>query len=362
MRTVVLCFAVLSCAAVGMAQGNPGGAPMQPRAGSFANRRPAGPGAQSVGRPNRQNTTIPPNAPLVTLDGICSAGKNEVPSSACKTTLTRAQLEHLMDDLGMDPSPTTRHQFVINYARLLAASELAKQRHLDTNPAVAREMQVQLELTRMQVLTTSLLQGVQEEAERIPPAEIQQYYTDHQGNFEQAVLRRLSVPTAAPTSSGQPLDSAVVKAKLEELRDRSAAAEDFSQLQQELYSTLGITAPLPPTKLTLMHRENLTPEEAHVFELKAGEVSGVLESPGTLSILKLVSKNMISMESARTEIEAVLLSERLQRELHEATKGVKADFNLKYLEQPTEPELFPASLLGPKSLSRGTLSTMRSRP
>lgn len=362
MRTVVLCLAVLSCAATGMAQGVPGGVPGQSPAEGVPNRRMPGPGGQTMARPNRQNTSIPPNASLVTLEGVCSAARSADSSSACKTVLTRAQLDRVMDDLGLDTAPAVRRQFVINYARLLAASELAKQRHLDTSPTVAREIQVQLELTRMQVLTSSLLQAVQQEAEKVPQEEIQQYYTDHQGNFENAEVRRLSVPTAAPTTSGQLLDSAVVKAKLEEFRDRAAATEDFTQLQQELYTDLGITAPAPPTKLSLMHRENLSPDEAKVFELKEGEVTEVLDSPGALTIQRLVSKHTISMESARPEIEAVLLGQRLQRELHEATKSVKAEFNLKYLEQPTEPELFPASLLGPRSLSRGPLSTMRSRP
>jgi hypothetical protein len=149
---------------------------------------------------------------------------------------------------------------------------------------------------------------------------------------------------------------------MEELRERATAGEDFSQLQQEAYADLGIKGNLPPTKLSIMHRENLLPDEAKAFDLKLGDVSEVLDSQGGFTILKLVSKNFVPVEAARAEIEAVLLREHMHRVLQDATKDIKAQFNLKYLEMSSAPELFPTSLIGPVPTRRGQPPSVPSMP
>lgn len=79
----------------------------------------------------------------------------------------------------------------------------------------------------------------------------------------------------------------------------------------------------------------------------------MLNSEGAILVLKLDSKKTISMEDARTEIETLLIHDRLDQELRDATKSVKAQFNLKYLEMQSAPELFPPSILAPGSMKRG---------
>lgn len=64
----------------------------------------------------------------------------------------------------------------------------------------------------------------------------------------------------------------------------------------------------------------------------------------------------------QSQIEAVLLQQRLQEQLREATKGINADFNLKYMEAKTQPELFANTVIGFGALRRGTLSSMHIQP
>jgi hypothetical protein len=104
------------------------------------------------------------------------------------------------------------------------------------------------------------------------------------------------------------------------------------------------------------------PDEAKAFDLKLGDVSEVLDSQGGFTILKLVSKNFVPVEAARAEIEAVLLREHMHRVLQDATKDIKAQFNLKYLEMSSAPELFPTSLIGPVPTRRGLLPSVPSMP
>jgi hypothetical protein len=253
-------------------------------------------------------------------------------------------MDSLINTLDPNAPPMYRRQFAINYARLLAASGVAERRHLDKDPAVANELQIQQKIVRMQVLANTLYQQMEVRAANVSTSEIEKYYTDHQADFEQGEVRRFSIPKPAPTTA-QTQDEPAWRAKADELRARAAAGDDFDQLQKDAYEELGIKATPPPTKLNMVRRLSLRPGEGIVFDLKPGDVSQVLDSEGTFVILKLESKQSISMEAARQEIQSVLRRERTQQELRNATQNAKAQFNLKYLNIPSAPELFPPPVL-----------------
>jgi hypothetical protein len=359
MRTVLMCAVVLIWAESVFAQSTPQAIPMQNPAANLSQYRMGKRGARRVGKPTRGTPELPPNTPVVTLDGVCDRSQKAAVTSACRTVITRAQMESLMYTLEPDAPATANRQFSINYARLLAASDLAEQQHLDRNPEVARELQVQLKLARMQVLADSLLREIRKQTEAIPGSEIQKYYADHRDSFEQAELRRVFLPKSSP-DSGEPLDIGALKSKAEELQARAVTGEDFDQLQQDAYKDLGIKATLPPTKLGVLPRSKFSPDDGKlVFEMQPGGISPLLESEDAILILKLEAKKTISIEDARTEIETLLMHDRLDQELRDATKSVKAQFNLKYLDLPTAPELFPPSILSPGAVKRGLVPNPR---
>jgi PPIC-type PPIASE domain len=353
MRTVLMCAVVLICAESALAQGAPQAPPVQNPAGNLSQYRMPRRGARRPGKPTRSTPELPPNTPVLTLDGVCDRPHKVSPASDCKTVITRAEMDSLINTLEPDAPSTANRQFSINYARLLAASDLAEQRHLDSNPEVAKELQVQVKLARMEVLADSLLREIRQQTEAIPEPEIRKYYAEHQNYFEQVELERVYLPKSAP-DNGQPAGNDPVQAKAEELQTRAAAGEDFDQLQQEAYKDLGIKGTLPPTKLGFLPLTKFSADDAKlVFEMQPGGVTPLLNSEGAILILKLDSKKTISMEDARSEIETLLMHDRLDQELREATKSVKAQFNLKYLEMQTAPELFPPSILAPGSMKRG---------
>jgi hypothetical protein len=263
-------------------------------------------------------------------------------------------------------SEPDRRQFALNYARLLAASAVAQRQHLDKNPAVANQIQAQMNLVRMQVLSRALYQEMELKAQSVTQDEIQKYYAEHQPNFEQGNLRRILIPSTAMTSAGQLLDAAAVKAKAEELRSRAAAGEDFDQLQQAAYKDLEIRANLPATKLTMVRRTSLPPDEAKAFDSQPGEVSPVFESASYFAILKLESKQSVSIDAAQTEIKAMLQHERMEQQLQSSAKSVIGQFNLTYFDMPTAPDLFPppgAAQISPtqERQAAGARSRMSSR-
>ena len=302
---------------------------------------------------------VPPEAPVFTMEGVCDPPQISK-TKDCKTVITRAEMERITDMFLPDASPAVRRQFAVNYARLLAASGVAQQKHLEKDPEVVRQLQEQMKVTRMQVLAHTLYQQIERQAENTTTSEIQKYYEDHLSNFDEGEVRRLSLPRTAPTTDGRPLDDSIVRNKAEELRQRAVAGEDFEQLQHDAYVNLGISGIAPPTKLNKVRRTNLPRDEASVFDLQLGEVSPVLESLGSLVVLKLVSKQSVPAAEAEEEIKSLLRQARVKQELESATNNVKAQFNLKYLDMTSAPELFPPPEVQ-QSANSGRQSDLRSQ-
>lgn len=360
MRSVLIFGVMLTYAAPVFPQSSQSRVDVQNPATMMSKKQIIGQRAQQLGKPAPASAEVPPDTPVVTLDGVCD--RSQVSGAkGCRTIITRAQMDSLIDALAPGTPQAARRQFAINYARLLAASGVAQRQHLEKNPAVANALQAQMKLVRMQVLANTLYHQIEEQADNVAASEIQKYYADHLANFDQGEVRRLSISKSAPTTSGQHLDAMAVKAEADELRSRAAAGEDFDQLQQQALKDLGITAAMPPTKLNMVRRTSLPPDEAKVFDLKPGEVSPVLDSPGALVILKLQSKQSMPAEAAQPEIKSILKRERLQQELQNATKSVKAQFNLTYLDMPSAPELFPPLGLTQPSVRPGAPSDLRQR-
>src|ERR1700693_2183621 len=116
-------------------------------------------------RPGRLNTRdsaeVTPDTPVVTLEGVCDRPQKGAGANGCKTVVTRAEMNALINVLEPNASPVARRQFAINYARLIAASGAARRRHLEKDPAVAKQIKTQQELVRLQVLANTLYRQIE---------------------------------------------------------------------------------------------------------------------------------------------------------------------------------------------------------
>jgi len=367
MRSALICAVMLVWTASAVAQSAQTAIPSRspdtmspdelPRPGARRALRSA-PASANVRPPSTSD--VPPEASVVIIEGVCDRPQISK-TKDCKTVITRAQMEGMIDMFVPGASQAVRRQFAVNYARLLAASTVAEQKHLEKDPEVVRQLEAQVKIARMQVLTYTLYQQIEKEAERVSTSEIQKYYEDHLSSFDQGEVLRLSLPTTAPTTDGRPLDDSALKIKAEELRQRAVAGDDFEQLQHDAYTNLGIRGIAPPTKLNMVRRTNLPPDEAMVFDLQPGEVTPVLESLGSLVVLKLVSKKSVPETTVEAEIDTLLRQTRVKQELESATKAVKAQFNLEYLGLASAPDLFPPPGEAQQSASVGGLSDLRSK-
>jgi len=361
MRSARASLFILLCAGPVFAQREQAGQDGQKPATMLPRQGMTAPSARPGGSEIAVAGNVPPDSPVLTLEGPCDQPRKGARKSACKSVVTRAEIDSVINLVEPNASPAARRQLAINYARLVAASTAAKRRHLETDPAVAKQLLMQQKLVYMQVLANTFYRQIEAEASNVPIPEIEKFYSGHLPDFERGEVRRLFVPKQISTASTQSLDASILKTKAEELRVRASAGEDFDQLQQAAYEDLGIKAAIPTTKLNMVRRTSLPVGESTVFDLDPGQVTQVLDSPDAFVVLKLESKKILSLEDAKPEIAPFLQRERAQREIGDATESGKTQFNLQYFGLQSAPELFPPPQVTGLAGERGTQSDFAQR-
>ena len=365
-KTWVLC--VLG-GALAWGQAAPGGPPPQsssaPGAGAM--------NAQAQESEKDASASVPPSAPVITIDGVCdtppktASGTTAKPATAtktaasgCKTVITKAQFDQLAKNLAPNITPQLKKQLAAVLPRLMAMADEAKKQGLENTP----QYKERVKFNRMQILAQELQQKMQEQAAKVPEADIEKYYKDHPEMFEQASVERVFVPRMKQiepeklqdekeTKAGdQQQKEAAEKAKQEEgektmtkladdLRARAAAGEDFLKLQKEAFEAAGMKIESPTVTLPNIRRSGLPPAHAAVFDLKAGEVSPVISDSGGHYIYKVVSKNEMTLDQAKTEIQGKLQTERMKAEMDKLNNSFKVETNEAYFgpggANPTAP-------------------------
>jgi hypothetical protein len=295
-----------------------------PAAGAQAEQSPA---AAAPAAP--PEVKVGPDDAVITLKGFCADATQT--GDACKTVITRAQFEKLAEALQPGMSPTIRRQLATAYSRNLRMSTVAEKRGLDKGPAFEEKMN----FARMQILSQELTRALQEDSGKVTDGDIEDYYKKNEASYEQATFARIFVPRAkqivppvakpkagatasAKASAPQPPTEAQKKAAEEamtkvaaSLRARAVQGEDFDKLQKDAYVAAGLSGSAPTTKMEKVRRTSLPANHQAVMDLKTGEVSEVISDAGGASyIYKLVSKETLSLETVKPEIQKMISSQR----------------------------------------------------
>jgi bifunctional DNA-binding transcriptional regulator/antitoxin component of YhaV-PrlF toxin-antitoxin module len=198
---------------------------------------------------------------------------------------------------------------------------------------------------------------VQEQADKVPPAEIEDYYKKNPEAFEQFSLDRLFIPRykqappedkdeakagEKPTEEQQKAKEAADQAKREageqemnkladSLRARAAAGEDFTKLQKEAFEAAGTKVENPTVNLPKVRRTGLPPAHAAVFDLKVGDVSQVITDNGGHYVYKVVSEEVVPLDDQlKTEIHNKLKGERSKEMMEKYTNSFQSTINDAY--------------------------------
>ncbi|MGH9512302.1 MAG: peptidylprolyl isomerase [Terriglobales bacterium] len=302
------------------------------------------------------------NPAVITIKGVCAspeaktAGAQKNAGAECKTVVTRAEFERLVDTLKVPPQ--AEKQFATQYATALIMANEAHKRGLDRG----EHYEELLKLARLQVLTRQLAQSLQEDSAKIPDQEIENYYRNNKAAYEEATLDRLYIPrtqqqqtppkeplSAADAKKQQGDSEAAMKKEADDLRARAAAGEDFTKLEAEAYKFANFKATPPAVKMEKVRRASLPPSQASVLDMKTGEVSQVLTDPAGYFVYKLESKDTIPLDRVKDEIRSSLQKQKMQDDVQTMQQSAKPSFDEAYFasKSPAPPANSPQGMRGP---------------
>jgi hypothetical protein len=282
-----------------------------------------------------ETPNVAPDAAVITIDGLCEKPANSSAMPAdCKTVVTRADFEKLIDAVQPNLPQTARKQIAQRYAMMLYLAEKAHQAGLDQGPAFDEK----LSIARLQLLAQLGGAHAHEDAAKVTDGEIANYYQEHAADYETISFDRLRIPkqkqpkTAAPKTGapavGQKPDSeeGAMKAEADKLRARAAAGEDFAKLQQEAYDFAGYSQiKSGDPRVNQARRPTVPPADQSIFDLKKGDVSQVFDDGGEFVVYKIEAVEAMPLAGVRDEISRKLASEREKAMMDNLQKSTKLD-------------------------------------
>jgi PPIC-type PPIASE domain len=315
-------------------------------------------------------------AAVITIPGVCEApsthaagtkGTAQKSKADCKTVITRSQFESLANALQPNMNPQTKRRLAEVYPRMLVMAREARKRGLENQPKF-KEM---MKFARLQILSQELSRSVKEDADKVPAAQIEEYYKANPEAFEQATLLRLFVPKekqagpeksdiSAKAEEAEDTAKAAEKSKADEqamqllaqdIQKRASAGEDFDKLQKEAYEKSGITGAAPTTNIGKLGRNELPVSQRSVVDLKAGEVSPLITESNGYYVYKVQAKETKSLEQARDEIRSTLAQQRMQDAMAKFQQEAQAQLNETYFGpasgKPAPPRRGPGGMQPP---------------
>ena len=281
------------------------------------------------------------DAAVITIPGLCDKPPVDKSKAAdCKTVVTRAEFEQLVEAVAPTIAPAARKQLATQYGVALVMVHKAHQMGLDQGPKFQELMKV----ARVGVLTKELSQSLQEEAGHVSDQDVENYYHNNEIAFQEVDLQRIFVPRSkqAEDSKDKPSDDAAkkrqqesedaMKKAAEALRVRAAGGEDFDKLQEEAAAAAEFKGK-PPTKLGKVRRTSFPPAQAEVMNLKPGETSQLISTPNGFLIYKVGEKDTLPFDKVREEIVSTLRSQRMQDSLQAIQQSATPELNEKYFAE-----------------------------
>jgi peptidyl-prolyl cis-trans isomerase C len=341
------------------------------QAGTAKPAAPTHPAAQSPAKPAAPpaagNQSVGPQTAVITIPGVCD-NKPAAPGAACKTVVTRAEFDDLVQTMAPNIQPAQKKQLATQYAMALVMAHKAHEKHLDQGP----KYEERLRLAKLGVLNKALAETLQEQASNISDKELQDYYKTNAPAYEETDLQRIFVPKlkaqenkdADPSKASPPTEEEAKKKEQESeeatkkladsLRARAAAGEDFDKLQDEAYAGTGMKNK-PPTKLGKVRRNGLPPDQLSVLDAKTGEVSQPIANPSGYFIYKVGERGTLPFDQVKQEISTTLSQQKLRDEMQAIQQSATPELNEKYFaEGASAPGAKPEALAKPPAATKGT--------
>jgi hypothetical protein len=291
---------------------------------------------------------VPPDAVVITIQGICPPGKGAAPanSDSCTTTLTRRQFDDMLAVMNVTKqnySPAALKGIAESYVQLMTMADAGQQAGLDHDPRFEEMMRV----ARIRTMAELYRHTLDEKFSSPPPEAVEAYYKENIGKYEQLKIDRVFIPLADPKKPQERMTfEKKARQEAEELRARAAKGEDMGALQEEAYKSLGLAA--PPKADQGGKRKGNYPQnlEKDIFALKPGEVTKVETDLSGFSFYKVRSREPIPLELVKAEIARELYQKNMAAAMKAATGRVHTEYNDRFFKPqvagPVPPMFHPA--------------------
>jgi hypothetical protein len=275
---------------------------------------------------------VSPDTPVITMDGFCDPASPTVGTdkTACRTVITRSEFEMLANALDIDVySNRGKSQFLAFYVKFSLFAREAQKQGMDKDP----RFKTKLELSRIQILSQMLLQDFQAKSLKFAPGDMEKFFRENPVPFEQATLLRVYIPetkfTDLPNGVQQPKPESAPEMKLvaQAIYSRARAGADFERLQKEASDAANLREG-SAVKLDKISRDHLRRAHQIAFDLKPGEISALFEEPNEgYYFYKVVSKEMPSFESVKSEVGTALQKYRMDTWVNSITDSAQISTN-----------------------------------
>jgi hypothetical protein len=278
--------------------------------------------------PPKDTSSLPPETTIITIIGLCP-GDTATPIDAthCRTTITRKQFEQMIDAVQPDMDADTRKHLATAYPQFLTMAHEAENRGLDKTTRFEERMA----FARLQILSQELVHEIQDEAAKVPDADIAAYYGAHKSDFEEANLERIIIPLRRETKPGAGTDE--MKQEAATVHARAVAGENFVALQKDVFDFAGVSGNTSPNpKMAELRRRGLPPAHVSVFDLKPGEISPVITDAGGYYVYKVDSKEVLPLDKVKNEITVMLRRSRTKSMVEAVQKPFTVEVNDQYFD------------------------------
>jgi len=208
--------------------------------------------------------------------------------------------------------------------------------HLENDPGV----QQVLAFLSKQALADGVRKHYIAQFANVSDEQIQAYYQQNSAKFLEASLERVIIPRK-PAEQDKSEAANSEDATAQKLRQRWAAGEDPSKLQQAAYDAIGVAgAGSPDVKLGTRRPGSLPVDQESVFQLKAGEVSQVFSDPAAYYLYKVDTIREIPLSEVKDSILKTLQQQQLQDKLEEISRSATPELNEQYFgPSPSAPNV-----------------------
>lgn len=228
-----------------------------------------------------------------------------------------------------------REQFKKQYGEFKVVADMARKENLEDDGLT----KLGILLDSSQILQNAYLSELGKNADGlVSDQEIDQYYNDHKGDFEEVRVRHVLVSTQAPDPGPQAdkdagkdkpqpkqLTKEEARQKAQAILDRARKGEDFAKLAKENSDDQGSKD--KGGEYDFFARGQMVPEfETAAFALQPGQISDLVETPFGFHVIKLEDRRPgppPSDPKVRQQITDKMKEQKLKERIDEIARDSK---------------------------------------